>query len=160
MATYYVKPDESKVYPDKRTLPVTEASDGLTEVSIPATSVPYFTRYWWMFKLLENGEVQSPLNFPDLSTDYLRQIIDQQANQLEEARTELATAQEDAATAKQDAAATKAENVTLKANDSLHDSAIMELSDLLFSQMAPATSTTSEATAAGNSTSDSTAVTK
>ncbi|KRK48203.1 hypothetical protein [Secundilactobacillus kimchicus] len=83
---YYVKPD-SKLngeFPDKDTAPVLETADGLQEVDVPATSVQYFTRYWWQYRLLGNGRLQAPGNLPSLEINYLQGIIDQQANRLDQ----------------------------------------------------------------------------
>lgn len=83
MTKYYVKPDTDGKFPDKDIAPALEMADGLVEVSIPTTSIQYFTRYWWMYALLGNGKVQAPGNLPDLSIDGLQSIIDQQGSQIE-----------------------------------------------------------------------------
>lgn len=98
MTKYYVKPDSDGKFPDKDTTPVLEAADGLVEVSIPTTSIQYFTRYWWMYALLENGGVQAPGNLPDLSIDGLQSIIDQQGDQLDNAQDTIKTLQSMAGT--------------------------------------------------------------
>lgn len=85
MTKYYVKPDTDGKFPDKDTAPALEMADGLVEVSIPTTSIQYFTRYWWMYALLDNGGVQAPGNLPDLSIDGLQSIINQQGAQLDNA---------------------------------------------------------------------------
>lgn len=98
MTKYYVKPDSDGKFPDKDTAPALEAADGLVEVSIPTTSIQYFTRYWWMYALLDNGGVQAPGNLPDLSIDGLQSIINQQGAQLDDAQGTITTLQSMAGT--------------------------------------------------------------
>ncbi|MBT9670837.1 hypothetical protein GPK34_02135 [Secundilactobacillus kimchicus] len=83
---YYIKPDSklNNEFPDKDTVPALEPADGLQEVDVPATSVQYFTRYWWQYRLLGNGHLQAPGNLPNLDIDYLKDIVDQQANRLDQ----------------------------------------------------------------------------
>ncbi|WP_282804009.1 hypothetical protein [Secundilactobacillus kimchicus] len=97
---YYVKPDSklNNEFPDKGTAPALEPADGLQEVDVPATSVQYFTRYWWQYRLLGNGRVQAPGNLPNLDIDYLQGIVDQQADKLDQA---LSIVDSQAATIKQ-----------------------------------------------------------
>ncbi|WP_282801115.1 hypothetical protein [Secundilactobacillus kimchicus] len=86
---YYVKPDSklNNEFPDKDTAPALEPADGLQEVDVPATSVQYFTRYWWQYRLLDNGRLQAPGNLPNVDIDYLQGIVDQQADKLGQALT-------------------------------------------------------------------------
>ncbi|HIW71057.1 MAG TPA: hypothetical protein H9875_00370 [Candidatus Levilactobacillus faecigallinarum] len=148
--------------------PVTEPADGLTEfVAYTTADKEYFTRNYSHYRRDENGNWLAPDNLPSLEISALLrsqqdqgQMIADRDNTIAVLQENLTTAQADATAAKQDASAANAENATLKANDQLHDSAIMELSDLLFSQMAPVTSTTSETVVSENSASDSVAATK
>ncbi|WP_143463178.1 hypothetical protein [Levilactobacillus enshiensis] len=83
MATYYVKPDSKTEFPYKDTLPALESAEGLVAVDISATSVQYFTRYWWMYRLMDNGRVEAPGNLPSLDIDYLTGLVDKQAETIE-----------------------------------------------------------------------------
>ncbi|WP_460730504.1 hypothetical protein, partial [Nocardia heshunensis] len=76
---YYVKPDSNSEFPDKDTVPALDAAEGLVAVDIPSTSVQYFTRYWWMYRLMGNGRVEAPGNLPSLDIDYLTGLVDKQA---------------------------------------------------------------------------------
>ncbi|MQM78814.1 hypothetical protein [Lentilactobacillus buchneri] len=91
MTKYYIKPDKNNEFPDKGIAPVLEVADGLIEVDIPATSVEYFTRYWWMYRLQDNGQVQAPGNLPDTTIDYLQSLIDQQSQQINAQNTQINT---------------------------------------------------------------------
>lgn len=82
MTKYYIKVDKDTGFPDKSTAPALKAADDLTEVEIPTTSIQYFTRYWWLYAILDGGGVQAPGNLPDLSIDGLQSVIDQQGAQL------------------------------------------------------------------------------
>lgn len=83
MTVYYVKPDSDNEFPDKDTVPALESAEGLVAVDIPATSVQYFTRYWWMYRLMENSRVEAPGNLPSLDIDYLKGLVDEQTETIE-----------------------------------------------------------------------------
>ena len=83
MTTYYVKPDSNNEFPDKDTIPVLKQMSGLQAVDVPLTSVQYFTRYWWMYRLLDNGRVEAPGNLPSLDIDYLTGLVDKQSETIE-----------------------------------------------------------------------------
>lgn len=83
---YYVKLDSNNEFPDKDTVPALEPAEGLVAVDIPKMnkSAQYFTLYWWMYRLLDNGRVEAPGNLPSLENDYLEKLIEEQDKTIEE----------------------------------------------------------------------------
>ncbi|BAN07765.1 conserved hypothetical protein [Levilactobacillus brevis KB290] len=94
MPIYYVKPDSDNKFPDKDTTPMLEPADNLRTVSIPTTSIQYFTRYWWMYAFKGDGsqEVTAPGNLPNLDIDYLQGLIDQEGETIQGLQTALGSA--------------------------------------------------------------------
>lgn len=153
MYTFYVSLDDDGY---ASSTPATEAADDLTAITLyTSTDKEQFLRHYTKYRHDENGNWISPDNLPSLQVSSLLrsiqdqgQIIADQKGTITDLQADLTAAQSDATKAKADAAAATVENATLKANDSLHDSAIMELSDLLFSQLQPTSNAGDAATAA------------
>lgn len=145
MLTYYVKTDSETGY--FQAVPQTDAAEGLTQIFILPESRDFLLKNWSHYYLDSDGVTKTDDHrFMDIGTDHLIHLIYQQQAELIRSNGELSTAQNDLTAAKEDVAKVTAENATLKANDSLHDSAIMELSDLLFSQLASSEPSASEVT--------------
>lgn len=87
MQKYYVAPDAglNNEYPKKETVPALEPGEGLVEVQVPTRSIQYFTRMWWMYKLVGNGEIEAPGNLPSIEIDTLLEMVDKQQSQLDQA---------------------------------------------------------------------------
>ncbi|MDT7015129.1 hypothetical protein [Levilactobacillus namurensis] len=82
MLTYYVKTDEETGY----ILEVkTVATEGYTEIYVLPSSREWFTRYYSHYKVENSVAKPTDSGLPDLSVDYLKAVIDQQAEQLIEA---------------------------------------------------------------------------
>lgn len=87
MQKYYVEPDAglNNEYPKKEVVPTLEMAEGLVEVQVPNRSIQYFTRMWWMYKLVGNGEIEAPGNLPSIEIDTLLEMVDKQQSQLDQA---------------------------------------------------------------------------
>ena len=153
MFKYYVKLDEQG-YPVADGQPAITAVEGMAEfVAYTTTDKEYFLRYYSHYRQDGNGNWVAPDNLPSLQVSSLLRSIQDQGQMIadrdetiEGLKNDLTTAKSSAESAKSAAVQATEENATLKANDSLHDSAIVELSDLLFSQLAPSEPSASETT--------------
>ncbi|PTM24109.1 hypothetical protein DA798_02485 [Lactobacillus sp. PFC-70] len=82
MLTYYVKTDAETGYISEIK---TVATEGYTEIYVLPSSKEWFTRYYSHYKVENSVAKPTDSGLPDLSVDYLKAVIDQQAEQLIEA---------------------------------------------------------------------------
>ncbi|MDT7019289.1 hypothetical protein RIN67_03170 [Levilactobacillus namurensis] len=89
MLTYYVKTDEETGYISEVK---TVATEGYTEIYVLPSSKEWFTRYYSHYKVENSVAKPTDSGLPDLSVDYLKQVIDQQAEQLIQANESITKA--------------------------------------------------------------------
>lgn len=85
MQTYYVKLDKDGFVTDQPSL---DKADGLTEVQCPASSVGYFTRYFTKYRVV-NNQLVAPGNLPDISIDYLTNLINKQQDEINQQQDQI-----------------------------------------------------------------------
>lgn len=119
--------------------PTTEPGDGLVEMWVMPESLEYVTRYWSKYLVVDGQFKRTVDSLPDLSIDHAQHRIEVLTAQLQDANSEIAANKKAADTAD------TANNTKINATNekvTLHDEAILELSDMLLSSTTPASTTT------------------